>query len=200
MTDPATPGPVEPRPADPAVAPAPPPMDPGRARPEGWPPTPAGSSGPPGWIPPGGPGQRSRGRTLAIVGCAVLAIVLSLGVSATIALVFLGSQVEQVLGGTVDFGTGGTGCSVTGTGTQFQVGQPIHVAAHLKREVPAGETVTVRLITGGSVLQSGSQSFATAGRCVYLDLPTTSLGAAAYRLEYLSGTEILSSGSFTLTP
>jgi hypothetical protein len=134
------------------------------------------------------------------VGCSIAGVVLVFFLVGVVALNFLGGQIEKILAGTVEFGSGGTGCSVTGGATTFRVGQSIHTAAHLTREVPAGEAVTVQLVANGSVVESNAQSFPTAGSCVSIDLTTSGVPPGTYRLEYLSGTETLSSGSFTLTP
>jgi hypothetical protein len=147
------------------------------------------------------PSGRSRGRKLVIVGFSIVGVLLILLVTGLVALRFLGGQVEKTTAGTVEFGSGGTGCRVTGQATTFRVGQPIHTVAHLTRIVPAGETLTVHVMANGSAVQSHHQSIPTATECISIvDITTSREPPGTYRLEYLSGTETLSSGSFTLIP
>jgi hypothetical protein len=157
-------------------------------------PVPAGS-----WaVPPADPtGRRSRGwlKGCLIVGgiLAVLAFVL------IVALIFIGGQVQSALKGTVQFGTGGTACSVSGTATSFKAGTDLHFVAWLERSVSAGETLTVVQTFPDARTDTTDQKVESAASCMYGDLPSGD-AAGHYAMEVRSGSEVLAKGGFDLTP
>ena len=151
------------------------------------------------WVAP----DASRGAGRSRGCCLIVAVVTAAGaillLFALIALIFLGSQVQSVLRGSIQFGTGGSGCSVTGLATSFPASAKIHSAAYLERDVRAGETLTLAVTAADGTSETTDQTFVTSGSCLYDDLPS-GLPAGHYVLEYRSGTEVLSHGAFDITP
>ncbi|MFL5714830.1 MAG: hypothetical protein ACJ769_09230, partial [Chloroflexota bacterium] len=98
---------------------------------------PAGTPVVPGWIPPEGGGGRNGWRNCCLIVAVLTAAFSVLAVVALVGLIFLGSQVQSILAGTIQYGTGGTGCSVTGTATTFPSSVAIRSVAYLEHEVPA---------------------------------------------------------------
>jgi len=152
------------------------------------------------WVPPGpetGGGGRTRGCLIAAAIAAVAAV--AIVAIAIVGLIFLGGQVQSLLKGTIEFGAGGTGCSVSAKATTFPASTTIHVAAHLEREVPAGETVTLVATNPQGATQTRDQTLTSSATCLSLDLPS-GLPAGHYGLEMRSGSETLSKGTFDITP
>lgn len=147
-----------------------------------------------GWTAPAmEPRRRSMGR-LVIVGGVVLAVVLFTGY---VGLTFLGAQVQAELAGTIEFGTGGGSvCSVDGGATSFAGGTTVHTAAHLTRSVPAGSSITIRVLRDGAEIATDSVAFDTTGDCIAQSLQGGALSSGHYRVEYLAGSELLASGEF----
>jgi hypothetical protein len=190
--------------AAPPVAAAPVPPDPAPAPPPattGWTaPGPPSDAGPvPGWVAPdpGRSGGRVRG---CAIGCAVVAAILgAISVSAIVALIFLGGQIQSFVRGSVEFGTGGTGCSVTARAETFPTSSSVHFAAHLDRQVTAGETISVVQTYPDGVVEPVSQSVETPADCLFGDVisgPT----AGRYTMEVRAGSELLATGGFDITP
>jgi hypothetical protein len=178
-------------PPEPAPAPA-------TSEPELIPPTSVTNTG---WAPP-----PAQGSGIGVAkGCAIVAaIVVALGgllvTFAIVALIFLGGQVASILQGTVQFGTGGNECSVTGVASTFPSTASIHLAAHLERTVAAGEVITM-VVTGpdGEVLTTSEPPSPSSFECIYNDI-TPGLPPGPYAIEFLVGQERLASGSFEITP
>jgi hypothetical protein len=177
----------------PGESPAPAPAPPAPATPQA------------GWVqPPEGGRSRSCCLILVVIGAAagLLAIV------AIVGLVFLGSQVSTILqtqsqallAGTVEFESGtATGCLVQRPATSFQASDSIHVAAHFEREVQVGETVTVVVTYPDGTPESTETSYEEAGDCVSDTIPP-GLETGSWRIEFHSGTELLATGAFEITP
>ena len=120
-----------------------------------------------------------------------------------VGLTFLGAQVGAALRGTVEFGTGGSGCSIQGRASTFPPGGSLFVAAYPSRTVPAGEVLTLRVLRDGAELFSQPQTFDAAlepGDCVSGGMQGAELTPAHYRFEYLAGTETLAAGEFDVAP
>ncbi len=154
-----------------------------------------------GWVAP--PAQGS-GMGVA-KGCAIVAaIIVAIGglllTLAVVALIFLGGQVASILQGTVQFGTGGSECSVTGVASTFPTTASIHLAAHLERTVAAGEVVTM-VVTGpdGEDLTTDEPPAPSSFECIYNDI-APGLPPGPYAIEFLVGQERLATGSFQITP
>ena len=116
-----------------------------------------------------------------------------------VGLTFLGGTVAGILAGTIEFGTGGSGCQVTGVASSFTANQPIMLAAHLSRELKAGETVHVALshATGG-VVSEADRTFDQPGTCLSGSIPGEVLEPGSYVLDYRVGSEVIASGAFTI--
>jgi hypothetical protein len=185
MTSPVDPTGTEPRPeaVDASTtapdATTPPPAEPPPAIP-GWAPQPA----------------RSRRTTGCVVAAAIVVAVLFIGY---IGLVFLGGQVESILRGTVEFGTGGSECSLTETGTSFATDETIHLAAHFERTTAAGETVTLIVTDQDGTTETNEQTFDAPSDCLFMDLGP-GIPPGHYALEFRAGTELLASGELDITP
>jgi hypothetical protein len=145
------------------------------------------------------PRHRSRLKGLlivALVGVAALFL-------AYVGLRVIGGAVGEVLLGTVNFGTGGSGCTLEGKATTFPAGSPLYVIANPSQEVPAGEVVTMRVLRDGAEVSSEPLTFESAiatGNCISGPLPSDAFTPAHYRFEYLAGTDTLASGEFDITP
>jgi hypothetical protein len=151
------------------------------------------------WTPPptSDPPKPSGRRRL---GCFVLFVAM-LVFAGYVGLRFLGNQVATILGGTAEFGTGGTGCSVTGRAASFPRSTgPVHAVAHLKHEVQAGTTVTLTIEQNGEPFETADQAFPETGACVYTTIEVGQLEPATYGLILSTGGEELSRGSFEVTP
>lgn len=159
-------------------------------------PAPPSAPAPPAWVAPASSGRGGR----CLIGCLIgMLLVFVLVVGSVAGLIFLGGQVQKILAGTIQFGTGGTACSVSGNATFFPATSTIHLAATLKREVPVGETVTMVVTVPDGTNQTEDKTFDTAGQCVYQDIPP-GLPSGHYILELRSGSEVLAHGTFDITP
>ena len=149
--------------------------------------------------PGAAPKGRSRGKTILVVGVVVVAALLL----AYIGIRVIGAAVGEVLLGTAEFGTGGSGCTLDGKATTFPAGSPLYVVANPAQEVAAGEVVTMRVLRNGAEISTEPMTFDTAivkGNCISGPLPSDAFTPAHYRFEYLAGTEMLASGEFDITP
>jgi hypothetical protein len=126
-------------------------------------------------------------------------IVVAISVLGIAFLIFLGSQVQNILGGTMEFGTGGTGCAVTGEATTFPSSTSIRLVAFLERDVAAGETITTAVTYPNGSTETSNDVWKEGGRCVAEVLPP-GLAPGKYLIEYRAGTTVLSSGALTITP
>jgi len=151
------------------------------------------------WVPPDAPSGAGRSRGCCLIVAVVTAAGAILLLLALVALIFLGSQVQSILRGSIQFGNGGSECSVTGLATTFPASAAIHSAAYLERDVRAGETLTLAVTYADGTTETTNQTFPTSGSCLYDDLPS-GLAAGHYVMEYRSGTEVLSHGAFDITP
>ncbi|HYO43554.1 MAG TPA: hypothetical protein VES19_10195 [Candidatus Limnocylindrales bacterium] len=134
--------------------------------------------------------RQSRWRWLLAV-CAGTVAILAAG---------CGAQVETARTGTVEFGTGGSGCTIEGVATSFPSGAgAIYDVAHFAREVSTGEVVTFRVLQDGKELAAVPRAFTATGDCLGGALPE-GLPPARYRIEFLAGTELLAAGEFDVAP
>jgi hypothetical protein len=115
-----------------------------------------------------------------VIAGVVIVLVLLFGF---IGIVFLGSQVQEALKGTIEFGTGGTECAVTGEGTTFPASATIHLAAHLERQVSAGEVISLTVLNPDGTTETGDSTCDTAATCLFR-----------------AGSEVLSRGELNITP
>jgi hypothetical protein len=139
---------------------------------------------------------RPRMRWLLLAGVIIVAL-LAVGY---IGMKLLGTQAETTRRGTVEFGTGGSGCSIDGTASSFPSGTAsIYEVAHFAREVSAGEVVTFKVSQAGAEVASVPRTFDAVGNCLGGTLPG-GLPPGHYRIEYLAGAESLAAGEFDITP
>ena len=82
--------------------------------------------------------------------------------------------------------------------TSFPSDQPIHVVAHLRRRLQAGEVWHIALTetSTGALVDSLDRPSEEAADCVLLDLPASLLPAGMYRVGVDVGTERLSEREF----
>jgi hypothetical protein len=153
---------------------------------------------PSGWIAPAaGDGGGGRGRTR---GCVILIIFVGvLLVVGLIGLGFLASQARSILGGTIAFGTGGTGCSVSGSAKTFPSTTAIYSVAYLDHDTTAGQVITVAVTYPDGTTETNDETMAQAAGCVTQDI-SPGLTPGHYVLEYRSGGEVLANGGFDITP
>jgi hypothetical protein len=159
-------------------------------------PTPTDPATTPAWIPPDGGGSGSGRRRWCVIAAIGVVVLLVLGY---IGLIFLGSQVESILNGTIEFGTGGTGCSVSGKATTFPASASIHAVAYLERDTTVGETLTLAVTYPDATTETNGQAVASVANCVSQDIQS-GLAPGHYRFEYRAGTEVLAQGGFDITP
>jgi uncharacterized membrane protein len=131
-----------------------------------------------------------------VVVLAIIAVVVLVGF---IGLIFLGSQAAKVLAGTIEYGSGGTRCSVTGKSTTFAASVTVHFAAHLTHDVPAGTNITQIASLPDGTTEKQDQAFDTTGGCLFGDVGPA-LPPGHYILELRAGPETLSKGAFDITP
>ena len=113
-------------------------------------------------------------------------------------LVFVGPR--GIPTGTVAFGTGGSGCEVTGVATTFGTDRPIHLAANFSREVKAGELVRETISEAATgVLNTDDVTIDAASNCGSRSIPAGILPAGAYTWEYAVGNERLARGEVVIT-
>jgi hypothetical protein len=142
-------------------------------------------------------GAKPRRRRLLLLSAVIIVAVLGIGY---IGMTLLGSPADSTSRGTVEFGTGGSGCSVDGTASSFPSGTAsIYEVAHFAREVRVGEVVTFRVLQDGAEIASVPRTFDATGDCLGGALPS-GLPPGQYRIEYLAGAERLAAGEFEITP
>ena len=142
-------------------------------------------------------GPRPRRRRLLLLGGVIIVAVLGV---VYIGMTLLGTPADSAGRGTVEFGTGGSGCSVDGTASSFPSGTAaIYEVAHFEREVRAGDVVTFRVVQDGAEVASVPRTFDATGDCLGGTLPN-GLPPGQYRIEYLAGAENLAAGEFDIRP
>ena len=150
------------------------------------------------WVTPESGGRSGRR------GCCLIVAVLGalgaiLAVVAIVALIFLGAQVRD-LQGTVRFEAGTeTSCFVKEPATTFPASSTIHFAATFKRLVTADENISVVVTFPDGTSKTTDSAYQGGGVCVS-DTLTPGLDAGQWALEFRSGTEVLATGSFVITP
>ena len=117
-----------------------------------------------------------------------------------IGLRFVGSQVQEILRGTIEFGTSGSTCVVSAPASSFSSSNSIYYAAHFAREVPVGEAVTQRLLQNGTEVAAVPRTFEVAGDCVEGTIGADALTPGHYEMEYAVDVEVLAKGEFDIGP
>jgi hypothetical protein len=127
-----------------------------------------------------------------------------LAVIAIVGLIFLGGQVQALLG-TVKYETATatapatTECFVREPATSFPSSARIHFVATFTRPVTAEEKITVVLTFPDGTTRAADQVYQGGGICVS-DTLDPGLDAGPWALEFRTGTEVLATGGFTVTP
>ena len=152
------------------------------------------------WISPDSPASARRSR-----GCLITSVIGAIAISLFLIiplafLYFYDAQTTSVLAGTIEFETGGTrGCYVRQPTTTFPASATIHLAAHLEREVPAGEKVTWIVTFPNGTSESLDETYDEAGDCIDREIPS-GLARGRYVVEFRSGSEVLARGAFDIAP
>jgi hypothetical protein len=142
-------------------------------------------------------GARPRRRRLLLLAGVILVAVLG---AFYVGMTLLSTPADSTRRGIVEFGTGGSECSIDGVTSNFPSGTAsIYEVAHFAREVRAGEVVTFRVLQDGAEVASVPRTFETTGDCLGGTLPS-GLPPGQYRIEYLAGTEPLAAGEFSIGP
>lgn len=143
--------------------------------------------------------QRMSGRARHRIAIGAL-VVIGLLFMVRVGLTFLGMQVQSLLAGTVEFGTGGSGCSIEGKAAALTRTGTMHVVAHLRRDVNPGEVIrlTVTDDAGGA---EGSETAAVAPTgCVSIVIPLEAVDPGRYAFDYRVGSESLANGEVLIGP
>ena len=100
------------------------------------------------------------------------------------------------------YGTGGSECELTGEGTRFPLGVPIHDALTISPALKVGGTVTVTFAKDGEELADLGETYVAhePTDCLYAIL--TDLEVGHYRVEYLFDPSTVPPivGEFDVTP
>ena len=100
--------------------------------------------------------------------------------------------------GPVEFGTGGTACSLTDKATTFPSSAGFRVVATLNRPLRAGEATSAFVDGPGGRLETKEQHSAGT-KCIDSDVDP-GLPPGHYRVEYRAGLELLAYGQLDITP
>ena len=146
---------------------------------------------------------RAQGRAIQKAGGAsglatALAAWLVIGAPSVVALNVLGA--DDVVPGTVAFGTGGTNCEISGTATTFDGDRPIHYVAHLSRTARPGEVIHEVLRVSGQFDSAADFPVAQDANCLWGDFPVDALDDGQYSLELTIGSERVASGELRIAP
>jgi len=116
-----------------------------------------------------------------------------------IALTFLGTQVQGVPAGSMEFGTSGSSCSVESRATTIASDKPIHFVAYLARHVKPGEVVHADLRGTAGSLGGHDTPITEEADCMSGTIPAGSLPLDTYTFVYTVGSERLASGDVVVT-
>lgn len=114
------------------------------------------------------------------------------------AITALGGSVDQNRSGTIEFGTGGTGCAVTRPATTFRVYQPIRFAVFFSRDAKAGEVIRAVIATTSGHVDTRDITIDALTNCYGVTMAAGVGRAGPYTVEYDIGTERLAVGAFVV--
>jgi hypothetical protein len=119
-----------------------------------------------------------------------------------VAIAFGGARgIDPGLRGTIQFGTGGSDCAVDGAASHLAASAPMHIVAHLSREVKPGETIHETLTEQAQgQLATNDLPVTSASDCVSGTLSGGVLPPGSYTFEYAVGSERVATGTVVLTP
>lgn len=139
--------------------------------------------------------SRGKPRVGVIVRAAIALIVVFL--VAQVGLRFLGGQVLELLRGTIEFGRAADGCAVSLESSRLDNGAPIRFAAHLERDVTAGERLLQTLRAGDGSEASDDVVAERPADCLTGEL-RAGLAPGRYELEITVEGEVLAVGTVTV--
>lgn len=136
-----------------------------------------------------------RGRPPRMLTLTKLALVLGIASLAfAVLLLVIGTQVRDVLVGSVIFGSAGSGCTVEGDARTFVENEPIYQVAHTTRAVQAGEELTMTLQREGRAIAAATETSPDKFDC--LGSPLAVDGPGSYVVTVMVGGEMLAEGAF----
>ena len=152
----------------------------------------------PGWLPPSD-GRSSRPRPI-LLGCLIVLAVFLLAPLAAVAILDnagTGSGSMQSLG----FGTGGSGCTLTGAGRSFSEGSPVRALAMYSPGLQPGSTITVATYRDGVELVGRRQLIRVEEESDCAFVGQLLLEPGEYRVEFALDSSPMSplSGEFEVT-
>ena len=109
-------------------------------------------------------------------------------------------DIETVAPGTIEFGTGGTECSLSGKATTFPTSASFRLVAELNRPLRGGEPTSMSVSgpLGTEEWDDGSPP-PPGTHCIYNDI-YPGLTPGHYDIEIRAGSEVLAKGSYDITP
>ena len=101
--------------------------------------------------------------------------------------------------GTIEFGTGGTECSLTGKATTFPTSATFRLVAILNGPWHAGEPNSMFVAGPGGTDELKAPPPPAFTHCIYNDV-TPGLPPGHYVIEMRAGSEVLAKGAYDITP
>lgn len=155
---------------------------------------------PPGWVlPPGGPDRPRRRRPL-LVGCLLIGALLIVGpLIATAILDYSGSGTGiRAIG----FGSGGSGCTLTGVASTFRLGDPVRNVVTFSPAVPIGDSITIKVEMNGSEILDRRETIEVDEPASCMQGTLSPLEVGHYRIIVEDGASSMPpiSGEFDVTP
>jgi hypothetical protein len=145
------------------------------------------------------PGQDRPPRSIRRLVIAAIAILILLFV-VRVGLTFLGGQVQSILAGTVEFGTGGSGCAVEGRVAVFPRHGTMHVVGNLRREVKANEVIRGTITDAAGTSETIETKVVETANCVSIYIPLDRVPSGRYVFEFFVGSESLAKGETVISP
>ena len=141
-----------------------------------------GPQPPSGWVTPPGASRPSRARRLAN-GCAIIVALAVVGrLIATLVLDTSGPRTPDIQ--SVAFGTGGSGCDITGVAPSFPLGVEIRDVVTFSPALPTGASVQIRVEHNGTELTEmrGTLTIEEPAPCIHGAMTPPEVGH--YRVVY----------------
>jgi hypothetical protein len=138
----------------------------------------------PGWLPPGAPTGHRRGWLAPLaIGCAFAAAVFLAGPLIFLAIYNLSSPAGPSMQA-IQFGEGGSQCTIATTSQSFAQGTPVRIVATFSPALPSGSSVLITLHRDGTELTGSRETVRIdePSDCIYGE--HTDLTAGHYRIVY----------------